>query len=188
MTLACHSADKTGPAYWIMDTGSCFHLINVDDMPDGNLIEDRDDVRLSTAPGPITVTQQTEMGLKPLRGPTQHLILKHTPAVLSIGRLCVERNFSFHWEGKKPHIYARPQGIRSIYSFMITYPTSKQEPKISERCQRPSHSYNATKRAPARAFLYQKRQHQRETKRAQARAPTNKHQQMHTQGPAAKRV
>ena len=120
LTLPCPSAAHTGPAYWLMDSGSCFHLISADEIPEGNLIEDRDDVRLSTASGPITVSQQTQMELSPLNGPTQHLILEHAPAVLSVGRLCVEQNFSFHWEGKEAPYIRTPSGSK-IELFVYDY-------------------------------------------------------------------
>ena len=101
------SAIEGGPAYWLMDSGSTFHLLSADDLPDDSLIEKCDAVRLSTASGQVTVSEQTEVYLKPFKGPTTHLVMKEAPAVLSVGRLCMDQGFSFHWERKKtPYLKA----------------------------------------------------------------------------------
>ena len=97
-----------------MGTGSCLHLVGKADIPTTCTISECDEVELSTASGPLTVTQQVETTVPKIERPLVPLVLEDTPAVLSIGRLCIELGYSFCWfNSLAPHLLT-PSG-KEIY-------------------------------------------------------------------------
>ena len=100
-TPAVPAFDKAGPTEYLGDTGAGDHMISLSELPDfyENLVRDLDNpVVLNTANGLITVTQYVTVQLPLGNEQTiDMLLLPETPAVISIGKLCNDHDFIFHW-------------------------------------------------------------------------------------------
>lgn len=84
---------------WVIDTGSENHLIN-----HKNIDPDSDDIfpldrplRLATANGEISVNQRIKHEVNGLDMTVDPLILNNTVDAISVGRLVMDGDFSFHW-------------------------------------------------------------------------------------------
>jgi hypothetical protein len=107
-----------GAVRWLMDTGSAFDLIGEKEVPPELLKfaePARNRVELCTANGRTTVDREVELQCGPLHEHVSPLLLKSTPAVLSIGRRCVNDGYSFHWvSGESPYMVL-PDGRRILW-------------------------------------------------------------------------
>jgi hypothetical protein len=92
------------PRSWLMDTGSGNDLISETQVPKRAEREELDEsISLNTANGLITVDEQAIMQSIALGDVVEPLILPSTPAVLSIGKRCMNLGYSFVWKaGHKP--------------------------------------------------------------------------------------
>ena len=87
---------------WIIDTGSGLHLVDRK-----CVIKHADKIRkfvtpmqLQTANGTIKAEEQILIRLGKLQGEAiMATILENSPAVISVGLLCREQRYTFHWEG-----------------------------------------------------------------------------------------
>jgi hypothetical protein len=89
------------PDKWLLDSGSGNDLISVDDTPASLPTTDIPANRrpkLQTANGDISVDKRVVFALPGLGFPVNALQLQRTPAVLSLGKRCVEEGWSFRWD------------------------------------------------------------------------------------------
>ena len=85
---------------WIVDSGSSFHIVSPADMTTAEkrrIYALGNPVPLNTAQGEATVTKAVT--LVPFKTGTENefLIMPYSPALLSLGQLCMDDNCSFVW-------------------------------------------------------------------------------------------
>ena len=95
---------------WLIDTGSAHDLISQDDADVfapawEDYKETASDIHLRTANGNITAGGYVNLRVKHLDTTASPLVLSETPPVLSVGRLCDLKGFTFVWPaGKRPYL------------------------------------------------------------------------------------
>ncbi len=58
-----------------------------------------------TATGEVPTREEATVYVKELGLSVTVMLLKETPAVLSLGKLCEDHGYTYHWiSGQKPHI------------------------------------------------------------------------------------
>jgi hypothetical protein len=106
-----------GPRRWLVDTGSAFDLVGRKDVPEAHLSAAepaRRPIQLKTANGVTTVDEEIILQCGPLKEHVYPLLLDSTPAVLSVGRRCMEDGFSFHWPAGGNPVFVSPNGTQLV--------------------------------------------------------------------------
>ena len=156
---------------WIIDSGSCFDLVNKADLTKGEKkqITEGSNYRLMTANGVVSVTKDVKLPLCSIDSSTRALVMEDSPSVLSLGKMCVDAGYEFVWKpGKNPHLKT-PNGETvhlevSDYVPVLAAPCLEEveeenDPSDSERGGRKETSARGSLAAPAsddtleRAFL-----------------------------------
>ena len=97
---------------WLMDTG-CGHDLLSDAQAKklgARLRPASEEVSLQTANGVTTPQHEAPLRIAELHEDVVPLILNSTPAVLSIGRRCMEQGYRFVWEPHSPPYLETPAG------------------------------------------------------------------------------
>jgi hypothetical protein len=127
---AAAAGDGEGPRRWLVDTGSAYNLIGRADVPEWHL-EDaeptRHAVELMTANGRTVVEEEILMQCAALRTHVSPLLLNSSPAVLSVGRRCVEDGFSFHWPAGGTPTLTAPDG--TVHKLVVESPLLATAPR-----------------------------------------------------------
>ena len=85
-------------ASWLVDSGSCYHLLGKDDVPDGQrLTLLREPVRITTANGEVVHDQRTSTPVPALGRSISNVVAGDCPPVTSLGRFCVDDAMDFIW-------------------------------------------------------------------------------------------
>ena len=98
--LMCAAAalNKHGPKRWLQDTGSGNDLISKKDVhPKARKIPLDEPVHLQTANDIISVKNKVRVKVKATNELIEPLLLKSTPAVMSVGYRCIEKGYGFNW-------------------------------------------------------------------------------------------
>ena len=96
--LLCVAAPigKYGPKRWLQDTGSGNDLISKREVdPRSKRIPLSDPLHLQTANDIISVKDRVRMKVKATNETIEPLLLRSTPAVMSVGFRCVEKGYKF---------------------------------------------------------------------------------------------
>ena len=100
---------------WIIDTGTENHMVSrsrcVDDS-DQPFKVDRP-LRLATASGEITADQRIHKNVNAIGTILDRLVLDKTVDAISVGRLVLEKNFSFHWPSGENAYFIDTHGNRT---------------------------------------------------------------------------
>jgi hypothetical protein len=93
----------SGPSKWVLDSGSANHMCSRDDL-DGLEMERIEplqrDVLLSTGNGIVKPKEKIDLDVVPLKlKAAEHIVMKNSPAVLSLGRVCADEGYDFYWKG-----------------------------------------------------------------------------------------
>ena len=99
---------------FVVDSGASMHMISTKDLSDAEM----DTLRKSCSPtivrtanGEVQTHEEATVYVKELDIFLTMKVLEHTPAVLSLGKLCDENGYSYEWiNGQKPHLIKN--GIR----------------------------------------------------------------------------
>ena len=97
--LMCVAAaiGKYGPKRWLQDTGSGNDLISKKEVdPKSKRIPLSDPLHLQTANDIISVRERVRMKVKATKETIEPLLLRSTPAVMSVGFRCVEKVTNLH--------------------------------------------------------------------------------------------
>ena len=97
---------------WIADTGSAQDLISQRIVSHDRIYESCEPLDLITANGPYRASQQTEIDIPILSSKICPYVLEDTPAVISVGRRCVDQNWDFVWKGSKDPYFKKPDGTK----------------------------------------------------------------------------
>ena len=93
---------------WILDSGSCFDIVNVGEMkPDEkrNMTDMNKPYRLSTANDIVKANMETVIPIAKTGLKATAIVMEDTPCVLSLGERCMEEGYSFHWgRWRKPNV------------------------------------------------------------------------------------
>ena len=99
-----------------MDSGASMHMISKKDLSYAEmdtLTKSCSPTIVITANGEVQTHEEAIVYVKELDIFLTMKVLENTPAVLSLGKLCVENGYSYEWiNGKKPHLIK--DGIRII--------------------------------------------------------------------------
>ena len=100
------------PSTWIVDSGTCQHLLQKSDKPRKQKAHELDQpMPLRTANGPVDVYDATDTQIKPLGHKLETALLDKTPNALSMGRMCVLDGYDFHWPPYAPRpVLTHPDG------------------------------------------------------------------------------
>ena len=110
---AAASATEALSRHWILDSGSCWDIISTKDMSRGEK-KTRSRLQiaesLSTVNGEITCKDVADIAVKKIDLEVHPLVVKSSPAILSLGQRCMKDGFAFHWEPYKPPTLVHPDG------------------------------------------------------------------------------
>ena len=99
---------------FVVDSGTSMHMISKKDLSDAEmdtLTKSCSPTTVVTANGEVQTHEETTVFVKELEKFLTMKVLKNTPAVLSLGKLCDENGYSYEWiNGQKPHLIKN--GIR----------------------------------------------------------------------------
>ena len=107
------SFPRSGPSRWIVDTGSALHLVSKKDVKPWSMAMAHNSeypVMLNTANGVIEGDREVPMQLLALGSEISPTLLDSTPAVLSVGKLCMEEGYDFIWRKYKTPYMTTPEG------------------------------------------------------------------------------
>ena len=72
-----------------------------------------------TANGEVLTNEETTVYVKELDLFVTVMLLEEIPAVLSLGKLCEDRGYTYHWtSGQKPHLTNKARNLIAIYQTM----------------------------------------------------------------------
>ena len=98
---ACASKTAGRTRNWIVDSGSCFDLVGLDELKHeetANIQTNTSPVTLTTANGVTTTDKRVKLSMKEMVGAISAIVLPDAPAVLSLGRKCLDEGYSFMWK------------------------------------------------------------------------------------------
>ena len=95
---------------WIADTGSAQDLISKKFIELQKIRESQNPLELITANGPYRATEETDVKIPVLSSEISPYVLEDTPAVISVGRRCVDEDWDFVWKGSKQPYFKKPDG------------------------------------------------------------------------------
>ena len=99
---------------YVVDSGASMHMISKKDLSDAEmdtLTKSCSPTIVITANGEVQTHEEATVYVKELDKFLTMKVLKNTPAVLSLGKLCDENGYSYEWiNGQKPHLIKN--GIR----------------------------------------------------------------------------
>ena len=93
----------------VVDSGASMHMISKKDLNDAEmdtLTKACSPTIVITANGEVQTHEEAAVYVKELDIFLTMKVLENTPAVLSLGKLCVEHGYSYEWiNGQKPHLF-----------------------------------------------------------------------------------
>jgi hypothetical protein len=141
MPLTCVAAPARwhgdeGPNEWLADTGSGYDLVEEAEVPKWHLEDKKpceEELSLYTANGLTPVNHVIQMQVKALGENVDMLLLKQTPAVISIGKRCMELGYGFWWPPYMPPMMILPNGevIELIVRYNVPYLVDSDSPNAA---------------------------------------------------------
>ena len=96
------AADAKGVGSWLVDSGSCYHLIGKDEVPDGQkVVETHYPITLVTANGEVTHNQRAKTPVRVMNKKLDTVVVGECPPVAGMGRLCIDDGMDFIWLGSR---------------------------------------------------------------------------------------
>ena len=101
---------------WILDTGTENHLISADRCceEEDDIVEAERPLRLATANGEIVADKRVSKRVGALGTTIDLLVLDHTVEAISVGRLVLEGEFSFHWPNGESAYLVDKSGKKTV--------------------------------------------------------------------------
>ena len=114
------------PNRWMGDTGASWHMVSereIDMDTVKNAVPVDQEIWLDTAQGPLKATRKVELRHDSLPdGGIQPLLMTKSPAVLSIGKFCMEHGFGFYWLPSQFPYLLSPSGERIDFDVVHNVP------------------------------------------------------------------
>ena len=93
---------------FVVDSGASMHLVSKRDLNSAELATmrtSRSPTPVMTANGEVQTREEATAYVKELDLFVTVVLLEETPAVLSLGKLCEDHGYTYHWtSGQKPHL------------------------------------------------------------------------------------
>ena len=106
-----------------VDSGASMHMVSKKDFNSAALETMRTSrcpTTVMTANGEVQTREEATVHVKQLDLFVKVMFLEETPAVLSLGKLCEDHGFTYHWtSGQKPHLIRN--GKKIVSSIPIRY-------------------------------------------------------------------
>jgi len=125
-----------GPVEWLMDSGSAVDLVSRSDVP-GWYVHEIEPIghalELCTANGRMKVDKKVTLQVGALNEVIEPLVLPNTPAVLSLGKRCMEGGCSFVWSAGHHPTITDPRGdvhtleVRDYVPYLLDGPDELAE-------------------------------------------------------------
>ena len=120
------------PAKWVLDTGCGFDLIGLNDVSEADkahIVDALEPVVLHTAGGEVNIDKSLPLHSKILGQALEPLVLKSTPAVLSLGRRCRADGYDFRWRSwSECPVFKTPQGHKIPIEVINDVPFARERP------------------------------------------------------------
>ena len=117
------STRKPEEREFVVDSGASMHMISKKDLNDAEmdtLTKSCSPTIVITANGEVQTHEEATVYVKELGIFLTRKLLEHTPAVLSLGKLCDENGYSYEWiNGQKTHI-----SLKTGFGYSATRRTS----------------------------------------------------------------
>ena len=115
VVFSCPAAEGGTVREWIVDTGTENHLVAASRCnPDVEDVYESDrPLRLATANGTIVANQRVDKRIDELGLTVDPLVLERTVDALSVGRLVLEKEYSFHWPSGSEAYLVSPCGRKT---------------------------------------------------------------------------
>ena len=124
------------PSKWVLDTGCGFDLIGLNDIHEADksrIVEALSPVLLHTAGGEVKIDKSLPLHSPAIGQALEPLVLKSTPAVLSLGRRCRLEGYEFIWRSwAEAPIFKTPQGHRIPIEVINDVPYIRERPDDPE--------------------------------------------------------
>ena len=126
---------------FVVKTRASMHMVSEKDFDSAELETMRfskNPTTVLTANGEVQTREEATVNVKELDLLVRVVLLEETPAVLSLGKLCEDHGYAYHWtSGQKPHltqhskrIDCNPHLLLQHLHHRILYLTSAATPKI----------------------------------------------------------
>ena len=93
---------------FVVDSGASMHMVIKRDLSSAELEimrTSRSPTTVMTANGEVQTREEATVHVKQLDLFVKVIFLEETPAVLSLGKLCEDHGYTYHWtSGQKPHL------------------------------------------------------------------------------------
>ena len=97
------------------DSGASMHMVSKKDLNSAELETmrmSRNPTTVMTANGEVQTREDATIYVKELDLFVTVMLLEETPAVLSLGKLCEDHGYTYHWTGgQKPHLTKKGKTI-----------------------------------------------------------------------------
>ena len=129
----CPSTADGRPDSWLVDSGSCFHLLAESDIPSGQKVAKlKEPVRITTANGEVVHDKRTSTYVSALDQQVTNVVTGECPPVASLGRFCIDDGMDFIWLGSQGR---EPVLVQGGYTHVKYDPNGKNLPlRVENYC------------------------------------------------------
>ena len=110
---------------FVVDSGSIMHMVRKKDLNSAELEtmrKSRSPTTVMTANGEVQTREEATVYVKHLDLFVKVMLLEETPAVLSLGKLCEDHGYAYHWtSGQKPHLIRNGRRIDCNISNFVPF-------------------------------------------------------------------
>ena len=118
--LPAASTKETEEKEFVVDSGASMHMVSKKDLNSAELETmrtSRSPTTVMTANGEVQTREEATVCVKQLDLFVKVMLLEETPAVLSLGKLCEDHGYTYHWiSGQKPHLIRNGKRIDCNFS------------------------------------------------------------------------
>ena len=104
-----------GPKRYIADTGSAFDIVPIMECDDEVLTQKfvlRKALEMSTVNGPVKVNEGIRLAVPTLNRDIEFVLMPDSPPIVSVGKLCIQKGYQFHWFKNEAPYLIDPNGHR----------------------------------------------------------------------------
>ena len=113
--LPAASTKEPGEREFVVDSGAGMHMVSKKDLNSAELETmriSRNPTTVMTANGEVQTREEATVYVNELDLFVTVMLLEETPAVLSLGKLCEDHGYTYHWtSSQKPHLTKKGKGI-----------------------------------------------------------------------------
>ena len=123
--LPAASAKELEEREFVVDSRAGMHMVSKKDLNSAELETmrtSRNFTTLMTANGEVPTREEATLFVKELDLSVTVVLLEETPAVLSLGKLCEEHGYTYHWiSGQEPHLTKNGKKIKCKKSNYVPF-------------------------------------------------------------------